>query len=148
MVKSSSEIGDGGSGSGSGSSGSVAPFLRKCYEMVDDESTDSIISWNDTNDSFVISDITQFSVVLLPKYFKHSNFSSFMRQLNIYVSLLLLFLLLYLCNFWFTGWFCFCLNLFYFWFYCVVSNGEFACLDLVVVYEFVCIMCSQINVGQ
>lgn len=72
-----------------GDDGSVAPFLRKCYEMVDDNSTDSIISWNDTGDCFVIWDMTQFSVQLLPKFFKHSNFSSFMRQLNIYVSFFL-----------------------------------------------------------
>lgn len=65
-------------------SNSVAPFLNKCYEMVDDESTDSIISWGQSNESFVIWDVTEFSVQLLPKYFKHSNFSSFIRQLNIY----------------------------------------------------------------
>ncbi|XWS34336.1 hypothetical protein CRYUN_Cryun21dG0030900 [Craigia yunnanensis] len=63
---------------------SVAPFLKKCYEMVDDEATDSIISWSQNNDSFIIWDMTEFSVHLLPKYFKHSNFSSFIRQLNIY----------------------------------------------------------------
>ncbi|XP_031286328.1 heat stress transcription factor A-8 [Pistacia vera] len=63
---------------------SVAPFLKKCYEMVDDESTDSIISWSQNSESFVIWDMTEFSVKLLPKYFKHSNFSSFIRQLNIY----------------------------------------------------------------
>ncbi|KAG7589340.1 Heat shock factor (HSF)-type DNA-binding [Arabidopsis suecica] len=78
MVKST----DGGDGS---SSSSVAPFLRKCYEMVDDSSTDSIISWSTSADnSFVILDTNVFSVQLLPKYFKHSNFSSFIRQLNIY----------------------------------------------------------------
>lgn len=65
-------------------SNSVAPFLNKCYEMVDDESTDSIISWGQSNESFIIWDVTEFSVQLLPKYFKHSNFSSFIRQLNIY----------------------------------------------------------------
>lgn len=65
---------------------SAAPFLKKCYEMVDDESTDSIISWAQNDHSFIIWDMTQFSVLLLPKYFKHSNFSSFIRQLNIYVS--------------------------------------------------------------
>ncbi|KAG4110060.1 hypothetical protein ERO13_D13G026300v2 [Gossypium hirsutum] len=63
---------------------SIAPFLKKCYEMVDDESTDAIISWSQNNDSFIIWDMTEFSVHLLPKFFKHSNFSSFIRQLNIY----------------------------------------------------------------
>ncbi|KAE8661485.1 Heat stress transcription factor A-8 [Hibiscus syriacus] len=63
---------------------SIAPFLRKCYEMVDDEATDSVISWTQNNNSFIIWDITEFSVRLLPQYFKHSNFSSFIRQLNIY----------------------------------------------------------------
>ncbi|KAK8537377.1 hypothetical protein V6N13_042306 [Hibiscus sabdariffa] len=63
---------------------SVAPFLRKCYEMVDDETTDSIISWSQSNDSFIIWDMTEFSVRLLPQHFKHNNFSSFIRQLNIY----------------------------------------------------------------
>ncbi|OAY29330.1 heat stress transcription factor A-8 isoform X2 [Manihot esculenta] len=52
--------------------------------MVDDESTDSIISWSQSNDSFIIWDMTEFSIRLLPKYFKHSNSSSFIRQLNIY----------------------------------------------------------------
>lgn len=74
-------------------SSSIAPFLRKCFEMVDDGSTDSIISWSENNDSFVVWDMTEFSVQLLPQYFKHSNFSSFIRQLNIYVSFLNLFLL-------------------------------------------------------
>ncbi|GAB2279948.1 hypothetical protein Dimus_014584 [Dionaea muscipula] len=62
----------------------LAPFLMKLYEMVDDQSTDTIISWSQSNDSFVIWDVTEFSRDLLPKYFKHNNFSSFMRQLNIY----------------------------------------------------------------
>ncbi|CAH2066052.1 unnamed protein product [Thlaspi arvense] len=53
--------------------------------MVDDSSTDSIISWSPNGDnSFLISDTAVFSVQLLPKYFKHSNLSSFIRQLNIY----------------------------------------------------------------
>ncbi|BAT72706.1 hypothetical protein LR48_Vigan325s004600 [Vigna angularis] len=68
---------------GSGS-GAVPPFLKKCYDMVEDRNTDSVIRWSDGGDSFVISDTTQFSVTLLPTYFKHNNFSSFIRQLNIY----------------------------------------------------------------
>ncbi|ESW32438.1 hypothetical protein PHAVU_002G322700 [Phaseolus vulgaris] len=65
-------------------SASVPPFLKKCYDMVEDRSTDSVIRWSDAGDSFVISNTTQFSVTLLPTYFKHNNFSSFIRQLNIY----------------------------------------------------------------
>ncbi|XP_057530511.1 heat stress transcription factor A-8 [Amaranthus tricolor] len=67
-----------------GSGSNLAPFLIKCYDMVDTESTDNIISWSESNDSFVIWDMTEFSRDLLPAYFKHRNFSSFMRQLNIY----------------------------------------------------------------
>ncbi|KAH6773932.1 hypothetical protein C2S52_003145 [Perilla frutescens var. hirtella] len=63
---------------------SLPPFLVKCYEMVNDESTNELISWSESNDSFIIWDESKFSSHLLPKYFKHSNFSSFVRQLNIY----------------------------------------------------------------
>ncbi|KAL2545778.1 Heat stress transcription factor A-8 [Forsythia ovata] len=63
---------------------SLPPFLVKCYEMVDDDSTNELISWSQTNDSFIIWDDSKFSSQLLSKYFKHSNFSSFVRQLNIY----------------------------------------------------------------
>ncbi|GAB2254693.1 hypothetical protein Droror1_Dr00022502 [Drosera rotundifolia] len=75
MVKKSNN-GDGGS--------SPPPFLLKLYEMVDDGVTDSVIAWSESGYSFVIWDVTEFSRDLLPKYFKHSNFASFMRQLNIY----------------------------------------------------------------
>ncbi|EPS68470.1 heat shock factor, partial [Genlisea aurea] len=61
-----------------------APFLKKTFEMVDDPSTDSIISWSPTRTSFVVWDTHAFSSHLLPKHFKHNNFSSFVRQLNTY----------------------------------------------------------------
>ncbi|KAL6566313.1 hypothetical protein OROGR_001928 [Orobanche gracilis] len=63
---------------------SLPPFLVKCYEMVNDESTKELISWSESNDSFIIWDESRFTSQMLPKYFKHSNFSSFVRQLNIY----------------------------------------------------------------
>ncbi|KAI4376527.1 hypothetical protein MLD38_014278 [Melastoma candidum] len=60
------------------------PFLRKAYEMVDDPRTDSLVSWSGGGSSFVVWDQHEFSKHLLPKYFKHRNFSSFIRQLNTY----------------------------------------------------------------
>ncbi|RAL50654.1 hypothetical protein DM860_015801 [Cuscuta australis] len=66
------------------SANSPPPFLVKTYDMVEDPSTDKIVSWSATNNSFVVWDPPEFGRNLLPKYFKHSNFSSFVRQLNTY----------------------------------------------------------------
>ncbi|XP_027346859.1 heat stress transcription factor A-4c-like [Abrus precatorius] len=67
-----------------GSSSSLPPFLAKTYEMVDDPSTDSIVSWSVTNKSFIVWNPPDFARDLLPRFFKHNNFSSFIRQLNTY----------------------------------------------------------------
>ncbi|KAE8709085.1 Heat stress transcription factor A-4a [Hibiscus syriacus] len=66
------------------SSSSLPPFLTKTYEMVDDRSTDSIVSWSASNRSFVVWNPLEFARDLLPRFFKHNNFSSFIRQLNTY----------------------------------------------------------------
>ncbi|KAL3520143.1 hypothetical protein ACH5RR_018292 [Cinchona calisaya] len=66
------------------SSNALPPFLTKTYEMVDDPLTNSIVSWSDSNRSFIVWNTPEFAGELLPKYFKHNNFSSFIRQLNTY----------------------------------------------------------------
>ncbi|PHU22102.1 Heat stress transcription factor A-2b [Capsicum chinense] len=60
------------------------PFLTKTYEMVDDSTIDHIVSWNRGGQSFVVWDPHAFSTMLLPRFFKHNNYSSFVRQLNTY----------------------------------------------------------------
>ncbi|XP_076935286.1 heat stress transcription factor A-5-like [Bidens hawaiensis] len=64
--------------------GGPAPFLIKTYEMVDDNVTDEVVSWSTKGNSFVVWNPPEFARMLLPTYFKHNNFSSFIRQLNTY----------------------------------------------------------------
>ncbi|KAL8100760.1 heat stress transcription factor A-6b-like isoform X1 [Apium graveolens] len=60
------------------------PFLNKTFDMVDDPATAHIVSWSRGGHSFAVWDPPAFSTNLLPRYFKHNNFSSFVRQLNTY----------------------------------------------------------------
>ncbi|KAG8482167.1 hypothetical protein CXB51_026820 [Gossypium anomalum] len=73
-----------------------APFLAKTYALLEEgeeeESGDEgcsrrrkkIVSWNDEGTGFVVWSPAEFSDLTLPRYFKHNNFSSFIRQLNTY----------------------------------------------------------------
>ncbi|GAB2294048.1 hypothetical protein Dimus_028264 [Dionaea muscipula] len=60
------------------------PFLTKTYQLVEDSSIDDVVSWNKDGSSFIVWDPAVFARDLLPRYFKHNNFSSFVRQLNTY----------------------------------------------------------------
>nr|AUX13103.1 heat stress transcription factor A3B [Lilium longiflorum] len=62
----------------------IAPFLSKTYDIVSDPQLDPVISWMPAGDSFVVWDPAEFSRAVLPRNFKHNNFSSFVRQLNTY----------------------------------------------------------------
>jgi len=62
----------------------IPAFLVKTYDIIDNPVHFDIISWNKEGNAFVVKNVNEFSEKILPKYFKHNNFSSFVRQLNMY----------------------------------------------------------------
>ncbi|KAK3165353.1 hypothetical protein QOZ80_1AG0032130 [Eleusine coracana subsp. coracana] len=64
--------------------GAIAPFVAKTFHMVSDPATDAIVCWGVASNTFLVLDPAAFSDYLLPSYFKHRNFASFVRQLNTY----------------------------------------------------------------
>ena len=61
----------------------VPGFILKLWKMINDPNCDDLISWSENGQSFIIMDQPRFSQEL-SKYFKHTNLSSFIRQLNMY----------------------------------------------------------------
>lgn len=57
-------------------------FIAKTYRIIN--SDEPTACWVQGGKSFLILDPRKFSKTVLPKYFKHSKFSSFVRQLNFY----------------------------------------------------------------
>ncbi|XP_072707844.1 heat shock factor protein 1 isoform X2 [Ciconia boyciana] len=77
--------GAGAAAVGAGPGGSNVPaFLTKLWTLVEDPDTDSLICWSPSGNSFHVFDQGQFAKEVLPKYFKHNNMASFVRQLNMY----------------------------------------------------------------
>uniref|UniRef100_A0A8C3S2L5 Heat shock transcription factor 1 n=1 Tax=Chelydra serpentina TaxID=8475 RepID=A0A8C3S2L5_CHESE len=77
--------GPGAAGVGAGPGGSNVPaFLTKLWTLVEDPDTDPLICWSPSGNSFHVFDQGQFAKEVLPKYFKHNNMASFVRQLNMY----------------------------------------------------------------
>ncbi|QHS76242.1 Sfl1p [Saccharomyces paradoxus] len=60
-----------------------AIFIHKLYQILEDDSLHDLIWWTPSGSSFMIKPVERFSKALAT-YFKHTNITSFVRQLNIY----------------------------------------------------------------
>jgi heat shock transcription factor len=65
----------------------VPQFLVKLYKMTNNPQHCEVVVWSDDNNAFWVADIAAFSRDVLPSYFKHNNYASFVRQLNMYGKL-------------------------------------------------------------
>jgi len=59
-------------------------FVSKLYSMLEDETIEDMIAWGPSGTVFSVANPAEFSKVVLPNWFKHSNWQSFVRQLNMY----------------------------------------------------------------
>lgn len=58
-------------------------FLRKTYSMISESPID-VACWSEKGELFLVKNAKIFAEEIIPKFFKHNNFSSFVRQLNFY----------------------------------------------------------------
>ncbi|KAK2071946.1 hypothetical protein P8C59_006329 [Phyllachora maydis] len=62
----------------------IPPFVQKLSSFLDESRNTDLIRWSDKGDSFVVLDEDEFAKTLIPELFKHNNYASFVRQLNMY----------------------------------------------------------------
>ncbi|CAD8122351.1 unnamed protein product [Paramecium sonneborni] len=66
------------------SQSSIPAFLQKTYDILENPQLQDIVGWNEDGSGFLVKNVIAFSDQVLPMYFKHRNFASFVRQMNMY----------------------------------------------------------------
>ncbi|KAJ5177295.1 uncharacterized protein N7482_003172 [Penicillium canariense] len=62
----------------------IPPFVQKLSSFLDESKNTELIRWSDDGNSFIVLDEDEFARTLIPELFKHNNYASFVRQLNMY----------------------------------------------------------------
>jgi hypothetical protein len=65
------------------SEGKLPPnFLLKLYQILETNEFNHIIEWGDNGKYFIVRKMNEFTDKVLPKFFKHNNWTSFQRQVR------------------------------------------------------------------
>ena len=59
-------------------------FLSKLHVILSDNNYNEIIQWDTDGKRIIVKDVINLCNIVLPKFYKHHNYSSFVRQLNMY----------------------------------------------------------------
>ena len=59
-------------------------FLSKLHVILGDNTYNEIIHWDNDGKRMIVKDVVNLCNIVLPKFYKHHNYSSFVRQLNMY----------------------------------------------------------------
>ncbi|KAH7096799.1 hypothetical protein BKA62DRAFT_624611 [Auriculariales sp. MPI-PUGE-AT-0066] len=62
----------------------ASEFVTRLHKMLEQNLYPGVIEWMSGGDAFAVKDVGAFVTVVTPRQFKHSNFASFVRQLNKY----------------------------------------------------------------
>lgn len=62
----------------------IPPFVLKLWSFLNESKNTDLIRWTDDGTAFTVLDEDEFARTLIPELFKHNNYASFVRQLNMY----------------------------------------------------------------
>lgn len=71
-------------GDSNASKASNYKFVQKLIEILSNNSLKRIVKWSEDGNNIEILNQREFTDKVLPLYFKHNNYSNFIRQLNMY----------------------------------------------------------------
>ena len=62
----------------------IVVLANRVLSFLDESKNTELIRWSDDGRSFIVVDEDEFAKTLIPELFKHNNYTSFVRQLNMY----------------------------------------------------------------